>query len=143
MKAIGIKISIQNYDANTFFGTNLPAGDYQIAEFAWVTTPFLSGNQPIYCSYTNTTRVRPQLDPLANDHDRPADGQRCSGPQLVQGDRGLQPGGRQSVADMVTLPLYQTAAVLRMVQHLRASLPNTSNSGSPGTPRTGDVGTKP
>ena len=24
MKAIGIKINIQNYDANTFFGTNLP-----------------------------------------------------------------------------------------------------------------------
>ena len=27
MKAIGIKINIQNYDANTFFGTNLPNGD--------------------------------------------------------------------------------------------------------------------
>ena len=26
MKAIGIKINIQNYDANTFFGTNLPNG---------------------------------------------------------------------------------------------------------------------
>ena len=45
MKAIGIKINIQNYDANTFFGTNLPDGTYQIAEFAWVTTPFVSGNQ--------------------------------------------------------------------------------------------------
>ena len=54
MKAIGIKINIQNYDANTFFGTNLPERHYQIAEFAWVTTPFVSGNQPIYCSYTNT-----------------------------------------------------------------------------------------
>ena len=43
MKAIGIKINIQNYDANTFFGTNLPSGTYQIAEFAWVTTPFVSG----------------------------------------------------------------------------------------------------
>ena len=54
MKAIGIKIVIQNYDANTL-GNNLPSGTYQIGEFAWSTTPFVSGNQPIYCSYTNST----------------------------------------------------------------------------------------
>ncbi len=36
MKAIGIKINIQNYDASTFFGTNLPSGTYQIGEFAVV-----------------------------------------------------------------------------------------------------------
>ena len=54
MKQIGIKINIQNYDANTFFGTNLPNGTYQIAEFAWVAAPFVSENYSIYCSYTNT-----------------------------------------------------------------------------------------
>ena len=64
MKAIGIKINIQNYDANTFFGTNLPSGTYQIAEFAWVATPFVSANQSIYCSYTNATNCGAELDPL-------------------------------------------------------------------------------
>ena len=75
MKAIGIKINIQNYDANTFFGTNLPNGTYQIAEFAWVSTPFVSGNQSIYCSYTNTTNcgenwthyANPQVDKLMKE----------------------------------------------------------------------------
>ncbi len=66
MKAIGIKINIQNYDANTFFGTNLPGGTFQIAEFAWVTTPFVSGNQPLYCSYTNTTNCAENWNHSAN-----------------------------------------------------------------------------
>ena len=64
MKAIGIKINIQNYDANTFFGTNLPSGTFQIAEFAWVPTPFVSANQPIYCSYTNASKCGAELEPL-------------------------------------------------------------------------------
>ncbi len=29
MKAIGIKIDIKNYEANTFFGSNLSSGTYQ------------------------------------------------------------------------------------------------------------------
>ncbi len=66
MKAIGIKINIQNYDANTFFGTNLPNGTFQIAEFAWVTTPFVSGNQPIYCSYTNGSQCDENWNHYAN-----------------------------------------------------------------------------
>jgi peptide/nickel transport system substrate-binding protein len=58
MKAIGIKINVQNYDAQTF-GNNLPSGAYQIAEFAWFSTPFVSANQPIYCSYTNADAWTP------------------------------------------------------------------------------------
>jgi peptide/nickel transport system substrate-binding protein len=54
MKAIGIKINIQNYDANTLFGTVGPKGEFDMIQFAWVGSPFESGNQSIYCSYTNT-----------------------------------------------------------------------------------------
>ncbi len=53
MKAIGIKINIQNYNANTLFGTDLPKGEFDITQFAWVATPFASPNMSIYCSYTN------------------------------------------------------------------------------------------
>ncbi|HEY2077334.1 MAG TPA: ABC transporter family substrate-binding protein [Streptosporangiaceae bacterium] len=55
MKAIGIKINIQNYDASTLFGTVGPKGEFDLIQFAWVGSPFESGNQPIYCSYTNTS----------------------------------------------------------------------------------------
>ena len=53
MKSIGVKINIQNYSANTLFGTIGPKSEYQIIEFAWVLSPFADGNQSIYCSYTN------------------------------------------------------------------------------------------
>ena len=52
MKAIGIKLLIQNEEAATLFGTTLPKGQYQITLFAWVVTPFVSGNLTLYCSYT-------------------------------------------------------------------------------------------
>ena len=79
MKAIGIKINIQNYDASTFFGTNLPNGTYQIGEFAWVPTPFVSANQSIYCSYTDADQVRAELDPLRQHPRGQPDGSRRCG----------------------------------------------------------------
>ena len=99
MKAIGIKINIQNYDANTFFGTNLPSGTYQIAEFAWVSTPFVSGNQSIYCSYTNTANCGAELDPLGQLAGGQADGRGLGRPEPVPGDHRLQQGRRHPVAE--------------------------------------------
>ncbi|HUY64856.1 MAG TPA: ABC transporter family substrate-binding protein [Acidimicrobiales bacterium] len=72
MKNIGIKINIANETASTLFGTDLPQGQYQMTLFAWVATPFISGNLSIYCSYTNTSACgqnwthysNPQVDSL-------------------------------------------------------------------------------
>ena len=66
MKAIGIKINIQNYDASTLFGTVGPKGEFDIIEFAWVLTPFASGNQSIYCSYTNAAPCGQNWNHYAN-----------------------------------------------------------------------------
>ena len=87
MKAIGIKINIQNYDANTFFGTNLPDGTYQIAEFAWVSTPYVSGNQSIYCSYTNTANCGQNWTHSAEQRSGQADGRGCVRTEHLPGDR--------------------------------------------------------
>ncbi|HZC42044.1 MAG TPA: ABC transporter family substrate-binding protein, partial [Streptosporangiaceae bacterium] len=38
MKNIGVKINIHNYDANTLFGTVGPKSEFDIIEFAWVST---------------------------------------------------------------------------------------------------------
>jgi peptide/nickel transport system substrate-binding protein len=66
MKAIGIKLTIQNYDANTLFGTVGPKGEFDIIEFAWVLSPFPSANQSIYCSYTNAAVCGDNWDHFAN-----------------------------------------------------------------------------
>ncbi len=92
MKAIGIKINIQNYDANTFFGTNLPNGTFQIAEFAWVTTPFVSGNQPIYCSYTNASNCDENWNHYANAETDKLMASGSAAPEPGAGDRRLQQG---------------------------------------------------
>jgi glutathione transport system substrate-binding protein len=49
MQALGIKINIQNYPADKFFGDIVPNEKYDIADFAWVGTPFpVSSNVDIY-----------------------------------------------------------------------------------------------
>ena len=92
MKKIGIKINIQNYDVNTLFGTNLPNGAYQITEFAWYTTPFVSGNQPIYCSYTDTANCDENWTHSANAQVDQADGIGLDRTEHVSGDQRLQQG---------------------------------------------------
>jgi peptide/nickel transport system substrate-binding protein len=131
MKAIGIKINIQNYDANTFFGTNLPNGTYQIAEFAWVSTPFVSGNQAIYCSYTNTTNcgenwihyANPQVDKLMSE------GTQATSASQEAADYNA--ADKILWADMATLPLYQKPQYFAWSSKYANIIPNTSSVGVP------------
>jgi peptide/nickel transport system substrate-binding protein len=48
MKLIGIDIKIDNSAADVLFGKRLPGGDFDIANFAWVATPFATSNKSIY-----------------------------------------------------------------------------------------------
>jgi peptide/nickel transport system substrate-binding protein len=49
MKEVGIDIKIANLDSQKLFGDALPNGNFDIANFAWVGTPFaVSSNQDIY-----------------------------------------------------------------------------------------------
>jgi peptide/nickel transport system substrate-binding protein len=128
MKTIGIKINIQNYDASTFFGTNLPTGTYQIGEFAWVSTPFVSANQPIYCSYTSkqcgenwTHSANTSVDTdMANGS--AASSTAAENTEYNKADATLW-------QNMVTLPLYQKPQFWAWTNNLKGVLPNTSSVG--------------
>ena len=130
MKAIGIKINIQNYDANTFFGTNLPDGTYQIAEFAWVSTPFVSGNQSIYCSYTNTNNCGQNWTHSANSRSGQAAWRRVR-PHRAPPRRSTDFNKADAILwqDMVTLPLYQKPQFFAWTNNLKGVVPNTSEVG--------------
>ncbi len=129
MKAIGIKINIQNYDASTFFGTNLPGGTFQIAEFAWVTTPFVSGNQPIYCSYTNTNNCAENWNHSANSQvdTLMANGSAAQSTSLEISD--YNKADAILWQNMVTLPLYQKPQFWAWSNNLKGVVPNTSSVG--------------
>jgi peptide/nickel transport system substrate-binding protein len=49
-KAAGIDIKIDNSPSKVLFGTRLPKGDFDVANFAWVATPFASSNKSIYAT---------------------------------------------------------------------------------------------
>ncbi|HVC26319.1 MAG TPA: ABC transporter family substrate-binding protein, partial [Acidimicrobiales bacterium] len=123
MQQIGIKITPVFKDAATYFGTDLPTGQFDIAEFAWVSTPFLSGNQSIYCSYNLTTECGSNYDHFAN----------ASVTALEQaGSTATHPAAE--IADynkadallwknMVTLPLYQKPQYFAWTNKLSDVLP--------------------
>jgi peptide/nickel transport system substrate-binding protein len=49
MKEIGIDIKITNYDSQKLFSDILPNGNFDIANFAWVSSPFaISGSRDIF-----------------------------------------------------------------------------------------------
>ena len=130
MKAIGIKINIQNYTANTLFGTIGPKGEFQIIEFAWVISPFTSGNQSIYCSYTS---------PLCgNNWDHYADPKVDT--LFDQALTTVNPAQATALynqidglvwSDMATLPLFQNPDLFGWSSNYAHIVPNTSNVGIP------------
>jgi peptide/nickel transport system substrate-binding protein len=129
MKAIGMKINIQNYSPSTLFGTVGPKSEYDIIEFAWVSTPFASGNQPIYCSYTNANvcgenwnhYANPQVDALFNQALTTLDPAKAAS-LYNQVDALLW-------KDMVTLPLFQQPQLYTIGNKWANVIPNTTSTG--------------
>ena len=129
MKNVGIKINIQNYSPNTLFGTVGPKSEFDIIEFAWVSTPFASGNVSIYCSYTNSSLcgenwdhyANPQVDTLLNQAASTLDATKAAA--LYNQVDGLL------WKDMVTLPLFQQPQLYTWNSTYGNVLPNPSNNG--------------
>jgi peptide/nickel transport system substrate-binding protein len=130
MKAIGVKINIKNYDANTLFSTIAPKGEFDIIEFAWAITPFKSENQSVYCSYT--------LPACSNNWDH------YSNHQVdALFDQALVTTNDAKAAviynqidtllwkDMVTLPLFQDPDLFGWSSKFANVVPNASNVGIP------------
>ena len=104
MKKIGVDIKIANADSTKFFGEWLPNGNFDIANFAWVGSPFsISGSQAIY-----RDRQRQQLRPVLQQEGRRAvhAGHRRVRPEAKATELGNQID-QQITADMATIPLYQ------------------------------------
>ncbi len=102
MKAMGVDIRIDNSKAAVYFGERLPKGNYDIADFAWVSTPFATSNKSIYSTgsgqnygkYSNT-EVDKAFTEANNILD---DSKRAEAFNAID---------KQLWDDMVTVPLYQ------------------------------------
>jgi peptide/nickel transport system substrate-binding protein len=131
MKAIGLKITIQNYNANTLFGTVGPKSEFQMIQFAWVQSPFASGSQSAYCSYTNTAQcgenwnhyANPQVDKLFNEAIATINPTQAAS-LYNQADAIMW-------KDMATLPLFEAPVLTTWSNSYGNIIPNPSEQGVP------------
>jgi peptide/nickel transport system substrate-binding protein len=130
MKAIGVKISIQNYSANTLFGTIAPKGEFDIMEFGWVIAPFKSESESIYCSYTSPNCANnwdhysdPKVDALFN--------RALVSTNTLQATALYNQIDGLLWSDMVTVPLFQNPDLFGWASKYGNVVPNTSNVGIP------------
>jgi peptide/nickel transport system substrate-binding protein len=129
MKTIGIKINIQNYSASTLFGTVGPKSEFDIIEFAWVSTPFASGNISIYCSYTNSSLCGQNWDHYANSQVDTLLNQAASSLDPATAAGLYNQADALLWKDMVTLPLFQQPQLYTWNSTYGNVLPNPSNLG--------------
>jgi peptide/nickel transport system substrate-binding protein len=131
MKAIGIKINIQNYNANTLFGTVGPKSEFQIIEFAWVSTPFASANQAIYCSYTNASVCGENWDHYANSQVDSLFNQAIANTNAHDATVLYNQVDSILWKDMVTLPLFEQPDLYSWTNSYGNIIPNPSSVGVP------------
>jgi peptide/nickel transport system substrate-binding protein len=108
MKAIGVKIVPTFEPAKTLFGSDLPNGQFQMAQFAWSVTPFLSGNNSIFCSYSNKANCGSNYDHYANPQVDRLLNQGASASNSQAEINAYNQADKILWDDMVTLPLFQS-----------------------------------
>jgi peptide/nickel transport system substrate-binding protein len=131
MKAIGIKINIQNYDANTLFGTVGPKGEFDMIQFAWVGSPFESGNESIYCSYTNTANCGANWDHFADPKVDSLFNQALSDLNPTTDAALYNQIDAQLWKDMATLPLFENPVYYGYSTKYTNLIPNPTSVGIP------------
>jgi peptide/nickel transport system substrate-binding protein len=125
MKDMGIAIKITNVDSTKFFGEWLPNGNFDIANFAWVGTPFaISGSRDIYRtggggnygSYESK-----KVDDLFTQANGETD-------EAKSADLGNQID-QQLTEDMVTIPLYNKPTFIAWRSTFGGIRDNATNEG--------------
>jgi peptide/nickel transport system substrate-binding protein len=122
LKKVGIDIRIDNSDSKSLFGKRLPDGDFDIANFAWVGTPFpasganqiyRSGSDSNYGGYNNST-----VDSLMKKALAEADFDKRMA-LLNQADE-------QMWKDLPNIPLYQKPTFLAFADKYANIVDNTT-----------------
>ncbi len=129
LQKLGVKVTIQNYTASQLFGTILPKGEYQLAIWAWVDTIFPSGNQPLYCSYTNSQACGSNYDHYANPQVDNLLNQAVATVDATQATNLYNQADKILWTDMVSLPFFQRPSQIAWVTNLANVVINTSNQG--------------
>ena len=132
MKTIGIKIKIQNYDADTFFGTNLPTGGVPDRRVRLGLHAVRLGQPVDLLLVHQHDRLRAELGsttPTRRSTRLLATARRPRSPTQETADYNA--ADKQLWSDMVTLPLYQKPQFFAWIEHLREHHPERSSNRGP------------
>lgn len=128
LKEAGIDVRIDNSPSQVLFGERLPGGNFDMALFAWVSTPFPSGNDPIYRTATPQNRSSnyallsdKRIDKAFDVSNGELDAQKVAD-ELNQIDQWCW-------EDMVTIPLYQKPTFLAFRSSFGGISDNASSMG--------------
>lgn len=125
MKEMGVDIKIANVDSTKFFGDWLPNGNFDIANFAWVGTPYaISGSRDIYRTggggnygQYSSKKTDDLLEQAMGETDEAKSAE--LGNQIDQ----------QLTADMATIPLYTKPTFLAYRNTFANIRDNATNEG--------------
>ena len=98
----GFRITVVNWPSTELFGHRLPHGDFDLAIFAWVTTPFPSANDPLYSTTGGAN--------WNGTHNPAVDAALSSGSNEVDRTKQIDDYNQADTLlwqDMTTLPLFQ------------------------------------
>lgn len=128
LQEIGIDVTINNSSASTFFGERTPAGDFEMAGFAWITTPdpsfttLYSGNQlppdgQNYYRYESeeATEAMEEADATIDEEERA---------EL------MQTAQEQMAEDMPLIPMYQRPVTYTYTEGLEGPEVNPTLAGA-------------
>jgi len=132
VKAAGIKIT-ESADPDIFAGPDKPASlaaeGFQIALFAWVGTPSLSSNNPIYLSPAvsgaNAQNYSQGSDPVVDKYLQNLATAATSGDETAAANAA----DKQLWTDMFTLPLYQKPTLLAYDNKYKGIADNSTSAG--------------
>ena len=125
MKDIGVQIKISNVDSTKFFGEWLPNGNFDIANFAWVGTPFaISGSRDLYRTGGGGnygSYASKKVDDLFTQ----ANGETDEAKSAELGNQIDQ----QLTEDMATIPLYNKPTFIAWRSTFAGIRDNATNEG--------------
>ena len=131
MKAIGVKIEIQNYTADKLFGTIGPKGEFDLIEFAWVSTPFPSGDQSLYCTWRHPTVCGLNWNHFADKHVNNSFKKALTTLNPAKAAIHYHKVDQALWHDMQALPLFQQPQLVGWSTRYGNIFPNTSSTGLP------------
>lgn len=124
---IGIDVSIDNSSASTFFGEVTPGGNFEMAEFAWISTP-----EPVISTLFSANQLPPDGQNYYRYEDQEAtEAMEQANATIDEQERAelLQTAQEEMAEDVPLIPIYQRPVTYAYDESLEGPVVNGTLAG--------------